>query len=243
MRADSERGQDIYARLVEVSAKIGAFAVFGPMLYVSVWGAFGIGRAALATSSLKLWAEAADRVAMALFLLLVLISYLIRPPAAAKAGKVIPRIAAFIGGFLITPLALLPFLLPVPSLVLGLRNPMLSFVGVVLTLSAHFICVLSIIALGRSFSLFPEARRLVTHGIYRFVRHPMYVAEELAAIGVVLGNISILAVSILLVHMAVQLYRIRNEERLLSASFPEYRDYAARTGMLIPYVRWPRGWW
>jgi protein-S-isoprenylcysteine O-methyltransferase Ste14 len=38
--------------------------------------------------------------------------------------------------------------------------------------------------LGRSFSLMPEARRLVTAGPYGFIRHPLYVAEEISLIGI-----------------------------------------------------------
>ena len=38
--------------------------------------------------------------------------------------------------------------------------------------------------LGRSFSINAEARRLVTEGPYAVIRHPLYLAEQIALIGV-----------------------------------------------------------
>jgi protein-S-isoprenylcysteine O-methyltransferase Ste14 len=228
---------------IEVAAKVLALAVFGSMLCLSLWGAWQNGRAAIEAGGAARWAETADRLAMASFLALVLIAYVRRPLPSRRASGVLPRVAAFVGGFLITPLALLPFLVPVPALVLGLRVPALSFAGLALTLLGHCLSAAAIGALGRSFSLVPEARGLVTRGAYRLVRHPVYVAEEVAALGVLLGNVSVLATAIVVVHAAVQLYRIRNEERVLAAEFPGYREYATRVGMLVPGLRWPRGWW
>jgi protein-S-isoprenylcysteine O-methyltransferase Ste14 len=44
------------------------------------------------------------------------------------------------------------------------------------------------------------------------------------------------AVLVLLVHFIFQIRRMLNEERVLSETFTEYRDYAARTARLIPGV-------
>src|SRR5207248_3010306 len=53
--------------------------------------------------------------------------------------------------------------------------------------------VYSVLWLGRSFSLMPEARRLVTGGPYSVIRHPLYVGEGLPMIGFVIANFSGLA--------------------------------------------------
>jgi protein-S-isoprenylcysteine O-methyltransferase Ste14 len=55
-----------------------------------------------------------------------------------------------------------------------------------LLLGGNALAVLVLVQLGRSFSIMAEARRLVTSGVYRWVRHPLYLAEELAVIGIVL---------------------------------------------------------
>jgi protein-S-isoprenylcysteine O-methyltransferase Ste14 len=90
--------------------------------------------------------------------------------------------------------------------------------------------------LGRSFSLAPQARRLVVGGAYAVVRHPLYLCEELAVLGVVLACFSPMAVAIAAIHWAFQLRRMEYEEQLLSATFPEYAEYAATVPRLIP--RW-----
>jgi protein-S-isoprenylcysteine O-methyltransferase Ste14 len=90
--------------------------------------------------------------------------------------------------------------------------------------------------LGRSFSIAPQARQLVVGGAYSIVRHPLYLCEELAVLGVMLASFSPLAVAIVGIHWAFQLKRMEYEERLLSATFPEYAEYAATVPRLIP--RW-----
>ena len=105
----------------------------------------------------------------------------------------------------------------------------LSAVGALLT-------AIVVLRLGRSFSTMPEARRLVTEGAYRIVRHPLYAVEEIAIIGVFLQFRSLPAAAIVLVHLAFQIERMRNEEKVLTQSFPEYTDYARRTARLVPGV-------
>src|SRR5205807_1307619 len=91
--------------------------------------------------------------------------------------------------------------------------------------------------LGKSFSIMAEARRLITSGPYALVRHPLYICEEIALVGVMTQVISPLAILIAVTHGAFQFRRILNEERVLRATFPEYDAYAAHTPLLIPLGR------
>ena len=91
--------------------------------------------------------------------------------------------------------------------------------------------------LGRAFSIMPEARRLVTHGPYRLIRHPLYLCEEIAVIGIFIQVVSPLAAALLILHAGFQFQRMLNEEKVLSATFPDYEDYARQTPRLIP-ARW-----
>jgi protein-S-isoprenylcysteine O-methyltransferase Ste14 len=95
----------------------------------------------------------------------------------------------------------------------------------------------SVAVLGRCFGILPDVRGLVTHGPYRLVRHPLYLGELTAVLGVVLGSREPLWAGLTwLVCVGLQLVRTGYEERNIRAEFPEYAEYAARTKRLIPGV-------
>jgi protein-S-isoprenylcysteine O-methyltransferase Ste14 len=95
--------------------------------------------------------------------------------------------------------------------------------------------------LGTNWSITLEVReehRLITEGVYRVVRHPMYSALVLYSVGQALvipnwvaGPSNLLAFAVLLA------LRIRAEERMMDERFgDEYAAYSARTKRLIPGV-------
>jgi protein-S-isoprenylcysteine O-methyltransferase Ste14 len=91
--------------------------------------------------------------------------------------------------------------------------------------------------LGRCFGILPDVRGLVTRGPYRLVRHPLYLGELTAVLGVVLGSRDPLWAGLTwLFCVGLQLVRTGYEERNIRAEFPEYDAYAARTKRLIPGV-------
>ena len=76
-----------------------------------------------------------------------------------------------------------------------------------------------------SFSITVEARRLVTSGPYRYVRHPVYLGEILAALAVTVWRLSLLNFLVFGLFVAIQLFRARMEEEKLGRNFSEYADY------------------
>ena len=95
--------------------------------------------------------------------------------------------------------------------------------------------IASVAFLGRCFGVLPDVRGLVTRGPYRLVRHPLYLGELTAALGIVVGAQRWApALAAWLVCFGLQLVRTKYEERSLRAEFPEYAPYAARTKRLIP---------
>jgi len=100
-------------------------------------------------------------------------------------------------------------------------------------LAGALVTVWAVVALGRSFGLFPADRGLVTGGPYRLVRHPMYLAQALTGLGVCLaGGPAALSWNWPLwgAFVLVQAVRAVREERVLRPD-PAYQSYAAR-------VRW-----
>lgn len=84
----------------------------------------------------------------------------------------------------------------------------------------------------------PE-QRIVTHGPYAFVRHPLYLAALLIWLGLVTVFRSPLALACLVVYVLPgYLIYARAEERMMLQHFGEaYRDYCERVPMLIPARR------
>jgi protein-S-isoprenylcysteine O-methyltransferase Ste14 len=102
--------------------------------------------------------------------------------------------------------------------------------GAVAGVLALALLILSRIHLGRSFSMHPEAKALVTRGLYSKLEHPLYCFLDLflAALILVLGMPVLLGVWGLLV--LVHLFECRREERVLAAAFgEEYAAYTRRT--------------
>jgi protein-S-isoprenylcysteine O-methyltransferase Ste14 len=82
-----------------------------------------------------------------------------------------------------------------------------------------------------------RATDLVTHGLYRLVRNPIYSAMDLLLVGVVLVAPSLLAVAAALGVMVALALQTRLEERhLVALHGSRYQSYAARVGRFLPGV-------
>ena len=89
--------------------------------------------------------------------------------------------------------------------------------------------------LRRSFSIIPEARRLVTGGPYSLSRHPVYLGEIIAAVGINLATAGWPSALAVVYFVVCELLRIRWEERVLERAFPdEYPTYARRVARYFP---------
>lgn len=96
-------------------------------------------------------------------------------------------------------------------------------------------------ALGKHFSTSLHLRddhRLVTEGPYRWVRHPMYLAYQLAWFGFWLATGNVLAgVAGILAFALAMWVRVGAEEAMLAARFGEqWQEYCQRTGRFLPRI-------
>ena len=82
----------------------------------------------------------------------------------------------------------------------------------------------------------PTAGGLVTSGPYRFVRHPIYAAILFFVWAGVASQISLVGVGLGILVSGATAVRIIAEERLVTARYPEYVAYAARTKRVIPFL-------
>jgi protein-S-isoprenylcysteine O-methyltransferase Ste14 len=166
-------------------------------------------------------------VSTLVFFALSVVMYTVRYIPQRSATGFYPRFAAVVGTFSSLGFVLLP---PQElSYGLYLASLLLLIAGIIFS-----ICALTV--LGRSISLLPQARRLVTSGPYALVRHPLYLGEMVAIAGIALQHLSVWALLLLVLVWAFQLQRMKYEELVLFQSFPEYADYMARTARLLPGV-------
>ena len=84
--------------------------------------------------------------------------------------------------------------------------------------------------LGASFAVTPQAKVLVTHGLYSKIRNPIYVFSALMLLGVLIALEYRYALLLLLILVPVQIIRARQEAKVLEAKFgDEYRKYREGT--------------
>jgi protein-S-isoprenylcysteine O-methyltransferase Ste14 len=171
------------------------------------------------------FARTASKSASILFLGVILVLLAIRRTPQGKARGLFPRIAAIAGTYLGVALLLLP------EREFGWAP---HFASALLVLGGTAFALYAIGTLGRSLSLMPEARSLVTAGPYAKIRHPLYLGEAVMLSGIALQYISLTALLLMALQFAFQVQRMKHEERVLAAAFPEYGAYRARTARLVP---------
>jgi protein-S-isoprenylcysteine O-methyltransferase Ste14/uncharacterized membrane protein (UPF0127 family) len=102
--------------------------------------------------------------------------------------------------------------------------PGLNFLSILCQYSGLTGIIFSLLSLGRSFGFIPANRRIISHGAYRIVRHPLYMSEILFYTGFFVGNFSVQNGLLIALILAGQCLRSLSEERLLSAD-AVYRTY------------------
>jgi protein-S-isoprenylcysteine O-methyltransferase Ste14 len=115
-----------------------------------------------------------------------------------------------------------------------------NIVGLALLIVGLTIALVAQITLRRFYSstlVIREDHQLITHGIYRFTRHPVYLGVIIAIIGVPVYASSLYGLLLMSALIPIFLIRIRIEERMLTDEFGDaYRTYKEATSKLIPLI-------
>ena len=165
------------------------------------------------------------RVAGVIFISVILLLSISRFRPVGKYSNWNPKITALLGTLFTYLLLLTP------------RSPsdaLWDSLSTVLILAGTTMAIVAVMDLGRCMSIMPEARKLVTGGLYRRIRHPLYLAEEIAVLGFCLQFRTWQAAPIVIVHLYLQIRRMDWEEGILAKAFPEYAGYRLRTYRLVP---------
>jgi protein-S-isoprenylcysteine O-methyltransferase Ste14 len=164
-------------------------------------------------------------LALAYFTMLVVL-YSTRLPKRGTDHRAAVVFIAFTGTF---SAIVAPFL---PG---GVRREGLVLVADLLATAGLAYSVWGLAYLRRSFSIIPEARRLVMGGPYGLSRHPVYLGEIVTAIGINLATAGWPGLLAVVYFIGCELLRIRWEERVLAGTFPnDYPPYALRVPRYFP---------
>lgn len=79
--------------------------------------------------------------------------------------------------------------------------------------------------------------KLSTHGLYKYVRHPMYSGVLLLSLGIAIASGSLVKYLLVLTLLILFYYKSRYEEKYLSAQYPEYGKYAKKTPRFVPFIK------
>jgi protein-S-isoprenylcysteine O-methyltransferase Ste14 len=98
----------------------------------------------------------------------------------------------------------------------------------------YAIYLIGLLTLRKAFTIMPEARELITKGIFKYIRHPLYFGHFIFFIGVTFSHFHWYTVVMCIVFIIGQYYRAKIEEKKLSKAFDDYAVYKKKTGMFFP---------
>lgn len=146
-------------------------------------------------------------------------------------------------GISLSGLGIIPIIYVLAGFTFGARAfvPAVAWIGVLPALGSLWLFWRTHRDLGRNWSVSLEVRdkhELITGGVYRYVRHPMYSAFFLWALAqfLLLPN-WVAGLSGIIGFGTLYAFRVGREERLMLEAFgDEYRTYMKRTARVLPWI-------
>jgi protein-S-isoprenylcysteine O-methyltransferase Ste14 len=124
----------------------------------------------------------------------------------------------------------------IPLLLIPSGKTLFPFIGNILMTTGGLLSVIAYLSLNTSFGISPAIRKIKTSGLFKFVRHPIYLSYIIMYIGYINLSFSIYNTIILVTLVIFIILRIHYEEKLL-LSDSEYQSYAKKVRhRLIPYI-------
>ena len=104
-------------------------------------------------------------------------------------------------------------------------------IGIFLITLGLILIVFSLKDLGNSISPMPKPRedsKLVTKGIYNFVRHPMYYSLIIISLGLLMKSLTLYNLLLTILLVSIVLIKIKIEELYLIKRYTNYTSYKNR---------------
>ena len=133
-------------------------------------------------------------------------------------------------------LVFLQFTLIALICILGIINDTFAGLRVPIAIGGLVFGILAIYSMHFSMNIHPkpkDGQDLVTDGIYKYVRHPAYLAVIIFTFSFIFNYLGLF---LWLILILVLLIKINLEEKMLKEKFSSYEEYAQHTKRLIPYI-------
>ena len=180
--------------------------------------------AALMPANLNYGSRLADWIWFIGAALMVLLMLVRMPP---QTASITPQTLLATGASMVLPAMMQPE---------GSSSGPIASAAIVVELIGVTVSQVSRLYLGRRFGLLPANRGVVTGGPFRIVRHPIYAGWLLLSMGYLMTYPTIRNGLLILIALPFVLWRIDQEEALLSGD-PAFRSYLAVTRWrLVPFI-------
>jgi protein-S-isoprenylcysteine O-methyltransferase Ste14 len=120
----------------------------------------------------------------------------------------------------------------------SITNAQLIF-GIILSSIATVVNAKARIDIKNGYSMLIEKlddHKLITTGIYKYIRHPIYTAVLLITLSACIALEGKWSLILFLMTIGGLNIRIKNEEKFLLNTFPEYTEYSKKVKRLIPFI-------
>jgi protein-S-isoprenylcysteine O-methyltransferase Ste14 len=115
-----------------------------------------------------------------------------------------------------------------------------TIIGLILIVLGTIVNLKGRLILGKNWAnqiIIYQHHDLLTEGVYRIVRHPLYASTIWMFYGATLVYFNWVALAgTTMVFLPMMIYRARQEEELLIKRFPNYKQYQGKTGMFFPRI-------
>lgn len=118
--------------------------------------------------------------------------------------------------------------------------PFISILGLVLCGIGVAVLVIAVLQLNTNLSPFPTPKagsHLVTEGLYRYSRHPIYSGIILVTVGYAIHMSSSYKLLLSILMFIMFQFKARYEEDKLKMKFPAYEDYMKHVGRFFPKIK------
>ena len=118
-------------------------------------------------------------------------------------------------------------------------SSLINLIAFIISIFGLLIVIISMLQLNKNLSPFPTPKlnsHLIKHGLYRYIRHPIYTGIMLLSFGfgIYTNSTHKLIISFLLIFLFY--FKSKYEEERLLNKFSNYKEYVLTTGRFFPKI-------